>query len=236
MSMTCFHFQRPAATLGRDVARTAVALMTTLGVAAMCWVIAVQQMPGMDMGAATTLGSFESFAQSWTSMMVAMMLPGAVPALLRRTHSAGVTAAALFAVSYLAVWTAVGTAVYWLCRPHGTVAAGVVMLPAGVYELTPIKGYFRLKCRDGTGSGFVFGLNCVGSSVGLMAMLVGLGIMNVPWMAAITVVVLGQKLLPAKVTIDVPLALALIGLGFAILAAPASIPGLLSAARHMPVR
>jgi hypothetical protein len=36
----------------------AAALMETLGLAAACWVVSVQQMTGMDMGVATRLGSF----------------------------------------------------------------------------------------------------------------------------------------------------------------------------------
>ncbi len=45
-------------------------------------------------------------------------------------------------------------------------------------------------------------------------------------MAVITVVVVGQKLLPARAVIDVPLALAIVGLGILIVIAPASVPGL----------
>jgi hypothetical protein len=45
-------------------------------------------------------------------------------------------------------------------------------------------------------------------------------------MAVITVLACAQKLLPPKAAIDVPLALAIIGLGAWILIAPASVPGL----------
>jgi predicted metal-binding membrane protein len=38
-------------------------------------------------------------------------------------------------------------------HPHGTVAAGVVAVAAGVYELTPLKRHFRLRCREGVRSG-----------------------------------------------------------------------------------
>jgi hypothetical protein len=37
-------------------AATAAALTATLGLAAACWVVAVRQMNGMDMGVATRLG------------------------------------------------------------------------------------------------------------------------------------------------------------------------------------
>jgi len=45
-------------------------------------------------------------------------------------------------------------------------------------------------------------------------------------MLVIAVLVLAQKLLPAKAAVDVPLALAIIGLGIWIILAPASVPGL----------
>ncbi len=67
-----------------------------------------------------------------------------------------------------------GIAVYALDRPHGSVAAGAVVIAAGVYELT-----------------------CA------------------------------QKLLPAKAAVDVPLALAIAGLGLVIVLAPSQVPGLM---------
>jgi hypothetical protein len=42
----------------------------------------------------------------------------------------------------------------------------------------------------------------------------------------IAVLVLAQKLLPANAVVDVPLALAIVGLGIWIVLAPASVPGL----------
>jgi hypothetical protein len=47
-------------------------------------------------------------------------------------------------------------------------------------------------------------------------------------LCVIAVVVLVQKVLPAKAIIDLPLALAIVGLGLLIVLAPASIPGLTS--------
>jgi hypothetical protein len=45
-------------------------------------------------------------------------------------------------------------------------------------------------------------------------------------MSVVAVLACAQKLLPAKAAIDVPLALALIGLGFVIVFAPSLVPGL----------
>jgi hypothetical protein len=207
----------------------------TLGLVAACWVFSVHEMDGMNEGVTTQLGSFTFFITVWIAMMAAMMLPGAIPAMSRRRDLIERTLAApVFAATYIAVWAAVGVAVYALYRPHGTLAAGVITIAAGVYELTPIKRHFRKQCRECTRSGMVFGLDCVGSSIGLMAMLVVLGVMSVTWMAIIAVVVVAQKLLPAKFMIDVPLALAIIGLGIVILAAPSSVPGLTHITAHMP--
>jgi predicted metal-binding membrane protein len=207
---------------------TAAALGATLGLSAASWVVAVRQMSGMDMGTQTRLGSFAFFIALWVPMMAAMMLPGTAPAVLRRVHASGrLRSVPPFVVFYLAVWALVGVAVYALYRPHGSSAAGAVVIAAGIYELTPIKRHFRRCCRESARSGSQFGLYCVGSSIGLMLMLVALSVMSIAWMAAITVVAVAQKLLPAKAAIDVPLALAITGLGVLIVIAPSSVPGLM---------
>jgi predicted metal-binding membrane protein len=209
-------------------AATAAALTVTLGLAAAAWVVAVRQMSGMDMGVATRLGSFAFFAVLWVTMMAAMMLPGAVPAVVRRVQaSRRVRGVPLFLGSYLAVWALVGVAVYALYRPHGVVVAGAIVIAAGAYEFTPLKQHFRRRCQQSTGSGLGYGLCCLGSSIGLMVMLVALSVMSVIWMSVIAALALGQKLLPAKAAVDAPLALAIVGLGILIILAPASVPGLM---------
>jgi hypothetical protein len=45
-------------------------------------------------------------------------------------------------------------------------------------------------------------------------------------MSVIAVLVFAQKLLPAKAAVDLPVALAIVGLGILILIAPSSVPGL----------
>ena len=185
----------PAVVTRATPAVTAAALTGTLGLAAASWVVAVRQMHGMDMGAATRLGSFAFFIGVWVVMMAAMMLPGAVPAVLRRAQAS-----------------------------HGVAA---VPLSAGVYEFTPLKRHFRRRCRDRVRSGFRFGLCCAGSSIGLMAMLLALGVMSVTWMSVTAILALAQKLLPPKAAVDVSLALAITGLGVWIILAPSSVPGLM---------
>jgi predicted metal-binding membrane protein len=207
---------------------TGTAIAATLGVAAASWVVAVRHMDGMDMGVGTELGSFEFFVALWVTMMAAMMLPGATPAVVRHAQASGrVLAVPRFVGSYLAVWTLVGITVYAVYRPHGTAITGAVVIAAGLYELAPVKRHFRRCCRERADSGTVFGLDCVGSSNGLMLMLVALGVMSIPWMAAVAVLVFIQKVRAPDPAIDVPVALAIVGLGTLIVIAPSAVPGLL---------
>jgi predicted metal-binding membrane protein len=211
----------------RRAAAPPIVLTATLGLAAASWAVAAWLMSGMDMGVATRPGGFWFFAAAWVTMMAAMMLPGAAPAVTRNARLNGAARAALlFTGSYLAIWAVAGLVAYALDRPHGTLAAGAVVIGAGVYELTPAKRRFRRRCREEAASGRNLGLCCVGSSIGLMAALVALDVMSLLWMAVIAVIVTAQKLLPAKAKIDVPLALGLIGLGLLIVSVPSLIPGL----------
>jgi predicted metal-binding membrane protein len=215
-----------AAMTSATTAATA-ATLTTFALAAGSWVVAIDRMDGMDMGVATELGSFVFFVGAWIPMMAAMMLPGAAPAVARRVRIDGAALAVpLFLCSYLAVWTLVGVGVYAVYEPHGTAIAGGLTIAAGLYELAPLKRTSRRRCREDGLAGLRFGLCCVGSSIGLMVMLVALGVMSLTWMAVVAGVVVAQKLLPAKTAIDVPLALAIVGLGILIVLAPSSVPGL----------
>jgi predicted metal-binding membrane protein len=153
--------------------------------------------------------------------MAAMMLPGAVPAALRR---AGFDARALFAATYFALWTVVGLALSALDQPGAHVAAAVT-IAAGLYELTPLKRECRHRCQEHTRSGIEFGAWCVGASLGLMATLVAIGAMNVGWMAIVAGLVLTQKVVPPRAALDIPIALAIVALGVLIVVAPDSVPG-----------
>jgi predicted metal-binding membrane protein len=162
----------------------------------------------------------------WVAMMAAMMLPGAIPAAFRAAQAGGsVRTVPIFVGSYLAVWALVSVVVYTLYRPHEAIAAALVVIAAGFYELTPLKRHFRGRCRETVRSGVEFGLCCAGSCIGLMLLLVAIDAMSVAWMALIAAVVLVQKNMPAKAVVDVPLALAIVGLGILIVAAPSAVPG-----------
>jgi predicted metal-binding membrane protein len=145
----------------------------------------------------------------WVPMMAAMMLPSAAPAIARRAREA-VLAAPGFAGAYFGVWLLVALAVYAVYRPPGDVAAAALVLAGGLYELTSFKRACRVRCRDRLRSGAVLGVACMGSSLGLMLILLGAGAMSTAWMCAVAVVVVAQKLLPPRPAVDVPLAVALV--------------------------
>jgi len=211
----------------RRLAAPPAVLAATLGLAAACWAVAAWLMDGMDMGVATRPGPFAFFAAAWITMMAAMMLPGAAPAFARHVRLGGRAAAALpFAAFYLAIWALAGVVAYALDQPHGSLAAGAVVIAAGVYELTPAKRHFRQRCRENAASGLGYGLCCLGSGIGLMAMLVALDVMSLFWMAMVAVLTVAQKLLPARAAIDIPVALAIFWLGVVIVYAPSLVPGL----------
>jgi predicted metal-binding membrane protein len=210
---------------GETSAGTGAVLM--LATAATAAVVSLRQMNGMDLGVATDLGSLGFFAGAWTAMMAAMMLPGAIPAAFRFGYaSRRPEAVPLFAASYLAVWVLVGLAAYAVYEPHGTTVAGALTAAAGLYELTPLKGACRRRCRARVRSGLQFGVNCAGSSIGLMTVLLALGAMSVTWSGIVAALVLAQKLLPPRAVVDVPVALALVALGAVVAAAPAAVSGL----------
>src|SRR2546430_17081812 len=111
--------------------------------------------------------------------------------------------------------------------PYTTLFRSLVVIAAGLYELTRIKQHCRRCCRGGTRSGLEFGLYCVGSSIGLMVMLAALGVMSVTWMLVIAALVCEQKLLPDSPSIGVPLSLAIVVFGILIILAPGAVPGLM---------
>jgi predicted metal-binding membrane protein len=208
-------------------AAAAAALTATIGIAAAGWIVTVQRMHGMDMGVATPLGSLSYFLSVWVPMMAAMMLPGTAPVMQKMVRVGGrLLDLPRYLGGYLAIWVICGLAVYAAYRPHGTVAAGAVTLAAGAYELTPIKRRFRQMCQGRVSSGLELGLCCVGSTIGLMLMLVALGVMSLTWMSVVAAVVLMQKLLPPRPAIDVAVAMAIIALGVTVVMAPSSVPGL----------
>jgi predicted metal-binding membrane protein len=174
---------------------------------------------------------FFTFAM-WAVMMVGMMTPSASPMVLlfaamqRGRGAQGTPSAVLaFGAGYLFVWTAfsVGAALaQWALHQAATLSSsmttssarlgGVILIAAGVYQLTPWKGACLRHCRsplgfvmshwrDGTAGalrmGIEHGTYCLGCCWALMCVLFVVGVMNLVWVAAMTIFVLVEKIGPA---------------------------------------
>jgi predicted metal-binding membrane protein len=183
----------------------------------------------------------------WTIMMVAMMLPSAAPTILRVANRAhGVSIAAFFTAGYLIVWTgfsAVATMAQWAFDSahvlsdsmalRSEVAAGLIVIAAGLYQLSPVKRNCLRRCCSSKNllggdratspsaamrQGIRYGVSCLGCCWALMCLLFVVGVMNIFWIAAITVCVMAEKTLPWGLNIPRVTAVALIGWGSVALA------------------
>ncbi len=169
----------------------------------------------------------------WWVMMVAMMLPSAAPMIFlfatvnRKQRETGHphVATSIFAVGYLAAWAGfslVAVILQWGFERTGILSpmlvgtnvifGGVLLLAAGVYQLTPIKHACLRHCRsplaflsthwrrDARGAlrmGLVHGAFCVGCCWFLMGLLFFGGVMNLYWIAGLALFVLFEKTVPA---------------------------------------
>jgi predicted metal-binding membrane protein len=118
-----------------------------------------------------------------------------------------------FAIGYLAVWLVL--ALLALRVPWMSLGA-YATLAGGLYELTPVKRRFLERCR--ATHGLRHGLDCAGSSAGLMVALFGLGLMSVWWMAAVAALVFAEKAAPFGQRLVLPAGLALIAVGLIVIA------------------
>src|SRR5262245_29551867 len=152
-----------------------------------------------DMAMGPTMGmAAPLFLAIWIVMMVAMMFPTAAPMILtfhqvqagKRARGQSFVSTWVFVGAYLAIWTGFGVLAYLAAVtaegfaemavwPLDLVAriGGVLLIAAGLYQLSPLKGICLSKCRtpltfvmtawhDGTGGavrmGLEHGLYCLG--------------------------------------------------------------------------
>jgi len=148
-----------------------VILGLLLALAAAAWAVLVWQHAdvAMDMTGPVTLGPrVPLFLVIWVIMMVAMMLPTAVPMILtfhrvqagNRKLGDAFGTTWVFAAAYLLVWACAGLFAYAGMRAAETAAArfalspattaqvgGAIIVVAGIYQLTPLKDVCLSKCR-----------------------------------------------------------------------------------------
>jgi predicted metal-binding membrane protein len=212
-------------------------------------------MAGMDAGPGTPLGRIGWFTGVWATMMAAMMLPSAAPAVLLFSRTAKRPLMTIaFVAGYLGVWIAYGLLAYAVYRlvarldpgflawdRAGPWIAGGAVIAAGLYQLTPLKRVCLRHCRSplhfllarwrpgrlgAVRMGAQHGLYCAGCCWALMLVLFAVGVMSVFWMAVVTAVVFVEKVLPGGERLPRAVAIALVALGLWIAVAPASVPNL----------
>ncbi len=191
--------------------------------------MAPSTMMGMDSMDAVShdVLSLGAFVVAWLAMMAAMMLPAIAPVvkLYGRAAAAGrVAPLPFFVAGYIAVWTSIALPVYaaWRtlsgpiadARPWAGRLAGVVLVVAAVWQVTPLKSECLRHCRSPISfflrfgaktsrpsgalrMGTIHGLFCLGCCWALMAVLVAVGTMNLAWMAALALLILIEKNAPA---------------------------------------
>ena len=226
-----------------------------VALAALSWWWTAGEMRGMDDGPWTGLGTFAWFVGVWVVMMAAMMFPSVSPTVAlyaRMSGSRGLPLA--FTAGYLATWAAAGVVAFViaLAATHaaqdtlawdnaGQAIAGVTLLAAAGYELTPLKDVCLGKCRSPLGTllgswragwtgAFRMGLGngawCVGCCWALMASLFALGVMSLTWMAVVAGLIAFEKTIPWRRTATYATTTILVLLGVIMLAAPDALPGL----------
>jgi predicted metal-binding membrane protein len=221
------------------------------------WWWTADQMRGMDQGPWTGLGPAGWFLGVWIVMMAAMMFPSVAPTVAlysRMTRQRSPLLPLVFTAGYLLTWAVAGALAFAagklafavggrdLSWSHGGRAvAGVTLLVAAVYQLSPLKDVCLGKCRsplglllgswrDGAGGAVRMGAKngawCVGCCWALMVSLFALGVMSVAWMAFVAGLIAIEKTLPWPRAATYGTALVLGCLGVLLLVAPHTIPAL----------
>ena len=229
---------------------------------ALAWVFLIwqarmmsSQVMGLTMGMSALL-----FISIWIVMMVAMMFPTAAPMILmfskiytsKRQQELPFVPTWVFVSAYLLVWSLCGVVAYplavgieqlagqsmWLME-NAARLGGVVLLLAGLYQLSPLKDICLSKCRtplqfilsswhDGYGGAFRMGLEhgafCLGCCWLLFVILFPLGIMNIAVMALVTALIFAEKALPIGRQISKLAGAGLIVYGALIMFLPAALP------------
>jgi predicted metal-binding membrane protein len=234
-----------------------IILLILVPVVCWAWIIALaRDMRGPMTGASAWMMTMRWDARHilllwlmWAVMMAGMMLPSASPILLmygvaaRRQASGPAAGRQIYALAsgYLAVWalfSVAATAVQLVLSSQLAVspmmtltsprAAALVLVIAGVYQLTPLKriclkqcqspfGFLMHHWRGGAGGAFRMGVHqgvyCLGCCWALMLLLFVGGVMNLMVIAALTAFVAFEKLSPFGIHTALVSGLLLVGLG-----------------------
>lgn len=207
-----------------------------------------------------TMGwEFPTFVGMWALMMAAMMLPSVAPfasTYARTVQENRLPRLGSFAAGYLVVWSLMGIPAYGLALLADEYAgedgakflAVGVFAAAGIYQLTPIKYRCLTHCRTPVGhllryaafrgpfrdlrAGFEHGWVCAACCWGLMAILIALGVMNVPAMIALAAVIAIEKVWRWGVHFSRAVGVAALAAALAVIWEPGLAPGLTNEPMH----
>ncbi|MCI0431006.1 MAG: DUF2182 domain-containing protein [Rhodospirillales bacterium] len=221
----------------RRVTTAALALVAALAWAYLLLGAGTPEMGGMDPDMVMTPAPWSAdYAAAiflmWWIMMAAMMLPSAAPVILlydrvaRRVEGAGGKATLQFASGYLLIWgtfSLAAAAMHWGLDQSGlltmgmaaasSVLGGLVLVAAGLWQLTPIKHACLIRCQNPLHflahhwrrgrfaplrMGLGHGLHCLGCCWVLMGLLLYGGIMNLAWIGGLALYILLEKTVPAR--------------------------------------
>lgn len=179
----------------------------------------------MPMGAWDT-GDVVLASAMWIIMMIGMMVPSAAPVILlyglmrRRELQQGrvLPSTALFAAGYPAVWAGFSLAAAGaqfglteaslmsdLMESSSSLLTATVLILAGAYQLTALKGACLAHCRSPVAflaahwpegplrMGLRHGAYCLGCCWAVMCVLFAVGVMNLAWIAALSALALVEK-------------------------------------------
>jgi predicted metal-binding membrane protein len=216
-------------------------------IAAAAWAYMIHEARGMNLtgvceclgmqmrgsaGAGWSAGTLLPLFLMWAGMMVAMMLPSAMPMILtfatvsrnRRRQEWPYVPVTIFVAGYVAIWTGfsvLAAIAQWFLHRQALLSSamasrsawlgGILLLAAGVFQFTPLKHACLTQCRapfdfimtrwrEGSLGAFRMGVEhglfCVGCCWALMGLLFVAGVMNILWIAALSLLVGLEKLLP----------------------------------------
>lgn len=142
----------------------------------------------------------------------------------RRERAAPYVPTAIFLAGYVIAWagfSVLATALQWLLQTTGLLTtmmqsasylwSAVLFAAAGLYQFSPLKerclnycrspdGFILSEWRDGPLGAAIMGLRhglfCLGCCAALMALLFAVAVMDLRWVAGLTVLVTAEKLLP----------------------------------------
>jgi predicted metal-binding membrane protein len=193
-----------------------------LGLAAVAWYLVASGIVGMGSMDISVPLYLVTWLVMLVAMMFPAVAPIVLTfARVASDRADGRLVVAGFVLGYLVVWTAAGAVPLFLyVESQGLVAGmfattlgsfviGAVLLAAGIYQFSPWKATCLRACRSPLGfvlnhdfgggwrrafrAGASHGAFCLGCCWALMSVLVVVGLMNLAWMAALSVLILAEK-------------------------------------------